>query len=98
MCTLTSMRAIGGHGYGGGHRTDLPLTLHQGGIRSPVRQERCVRAAFDNGPIFQHQNQISIADGIQAVRNHDACTAPRRKMLVHLRFGDGVQGTRGFVE
>ena len=52
MRTPTSMRAIGGHGYGGGHRVDLHLALYQGGIMSALGQERGVRAAFDNGPIL----------------------------------------------
>ena len=57
-----------------------------------------MRAAFNNGSILEHQNQIRIADSIQAVRDHDARAAQRRKMPVHLRFGDGVQGTGGFIE
>ena len=98
MRTPTSMRAIGGHGMAVATASNLHLALHQGGIMSALRQERGMRAAFDNGPIFQHQNQVRIADGIQAVRDHDARAAQGRKMPVHLRFGDGVQGTGGFVE
>ena len=52
MRTPTSMRAIDGHGYGSGHHADLHLALYQGGIMSALRQERGVRAAFDNGSIL----------------------------------------------
>ena len=57
-------------------------------------------AAFDDAAAVEHQQQVGMADGAEAVGDDKAGAPPEQdaERMLDAHFGDGVDGTGGLVE
>ena len=82
------------------NRLPLKLANVQVMIEPASIEQRLMRALFDNFSVVDHDDLISIADGAQPVRDHEAGAAlhQTQQRLLNARFGAGIDAARRLVE
>src|SRR5690554_644896 len=74
--------------------------MHQSRILSALLHQLLVIAALNNAPLFQHQYQIAVLDGTQAVCNSYYGTGRKNVLngFLNVLFGNGINGTGGLIQ
>src|SRR5690554_5562645 len=74
--------------------------MHQSRILSALLHQLLVIAALNNAPLFQHQYQIAVLDGTQAVCNSYYGTGRKNVLngFLNVLLGNGIDGTGGLIQ
>src|SRR5437879_4408436 len=77
--------------------TTFNLALDQLGIVASTTQEPLMRSLLHDTHLIQHQDQIRVADGAQAMRNDDLRTGEERESLFYRALGRDIERARCLI-